>query len=187
MSSSLSLQDKIKRIIYKNNVGHKYFSGNPDHYQKDLCELRQDAINSSIENDLKEVFSVLDEANCDEGLPQRSTMFLFLGRLMHYEKITPELKSKVTAKVLSLCQSDEDFFDFIKYYTELRAYSKLPSSVEKLVRKFYNKKTPEELARSFAKFNSLHKWTHKDLIKLAHVKPETPCKSVLLICYIKNI
>ncbi|XP_076267705.1 RNA-binding protein Ro60-like [Rhynchophorus ferrugineus] len=186
LPSPLSLEDKVRRIIYKNNVGHTYFCGDPDRYQKDLCDVRLATINSSIANNLNEVFAVLDEANCDQRFPQRTTMFLFLGRLMHYDKLTPELKSKVTAKALSLFQTDEDFFDFIKYYTGLRTYSKLPSSVEKLVRKFYNTKTPEELARSFAKFNRLHKWTHKDLIKLSHVKPESPLKDKVIKYILKK-
>lgn len=178
--ATLSLEEQLKRIIYLNNAACHFFVGDPDTYQLDISEARRTSITQSIENKLQEMFSVLDAASADKNLPRRSIIFLVLGKLMHWENITPELKSKITAKVLELCQSDEEFFCFIKYYTQLRRQNKMPSSVEKLVRKFYMKKTPLELAQSVAKFNGLHKWSHKDLIKLAHVKSDTPLKNVVI-------
>lgn len=174
-SASLSLEERLKRIIYLNRVDPQFFVGNPDEYQKDLSEIRNTTMEEAIQNDLKLLFAIIDVANKDPHLPRRSIIFLVLGRL-HCKVITPEHKSKITAKVLELIQSDEDFFDFIKYYTQLREKSKMPSSMEKVVRKFYNNKSPAELAESVAKNNRMHKWSHKDLIKLVHVKADTPCK-----------
>ncbi|XP_030747696.1 60 kDa SS-A/Ro ribonucleoprotein-like [Sitophilus oryzae] len=186
MTSSLSLEDYLRRIIYVNNTHNDYYVGDPDKYRKEISSQRHSTIDSAIENELKEVFSVLDAANSDKNLPSRSTIFMFLGQLLHHEKMTPTLKSQVTAKVLQLCQSDEDFFDFIKYYTQLRKNCKLPSSVEKIVKKYYTKKSSLELAQSFAQFNSLHTWTHKDLIKLAHVKPDTTLKDAVIKYILKK-
>ncbi|CAG9769574.1 unnamed protein product [Ceutorhynchus assimilis] len=185
MTSSQSLEDRLKRLIYLNSADPQFIVGDPDVYQKNLGRSSIEACIDAIKNDLNEIFSILDAANKDNHLPRRSNLFFILANLAILEQIKPEQKSKITAKVLELCQSDEEFFMFIKYYTERKPKSKMPSSIEKLVRKYYTKKSPLELAQSVASCNKMHTWTHKDLIKLAHFKSDTPLKNVV-VNYILN-
>ncbi|XP_050308777.1 RNA-binding protein RO60-like [Anthonomus grandis grandis] len=180
-SSELSLSDRLKRAMYLNSVHPHFYVGDPDTYQRELSKLRMTTMKETVKDNLEELFRVLNMANKDPNLPRRSVMFNFLAKLyLEQFELGAEQKSKVTGRVLELVQTDEEFFTFIKYYTDISNKSKIPSSIEKIVRKFYDNKTPMELAESVSKSNGFKGWLHKDLIKLGHVKSETPLKNAVI-------
>lgn len=173
---SLTFEEKLKRIFYLNHIDSVFYVGNPDFYQVDISPLRRSTIQEVIQSDLKEFFAVLDIANKDKNIPRREIIFFVLGKLLNQGELTIEKKLQITAKIIEIIESDCDLFTFIKYYTQCKTKSKIPSSVQKIIRKYYSNKTPAELANCVAKVNRINKWSHKDLIKLAHYKSENPCK-----------
>ncbi|XP_066247165.1 RNA-binding protein RO60-like isoform X2 [Euwallacea similis] len=180
MTSSLSFEDKLKRMIYLNHIDPHFYIGDPDKYQLDMSLSRHDTMCQIIESDLREFFFVLDIANKDVNLPRRSIIFFILGKLIGTPELKPEQNQKISAKITELIQSSEDLFNFVKYYTKWKPASKIPSSVQKIIRRFYTNKTPNELANCVAEVQGMYKWSHKDLIKLAHFKSDSPLKNTVI-------
>lgn len=58
--------------------------------------------------------------------------------------------------------------------------TKLPNTVCKAITKFYLRKTPEDLVQTLSQCKRYHCWTHKDLIKLAHIKADDPGNNILM-------
>ncbi|ERL89628.1 hypothetical protein D910_06993 [Dendroctonus ponderosae] len=179
MIASLSLDQRLRRLIYMNSVMPEFHVGDPDIYQVHLSSLRLTVLQEALDDDLKQLFLLINKAMAKGGIPRRPIIFQLLALLMTNPEATADQKNRIMAKVLELSDNDKDFFGFICCYTRSRAGCKLPTSVAKGVRKFYGAKNPEELARSIAASERICGWSHKDLIKLAHVKPNSPLMSAV--------
>lgn len=180
MIASLSLDQKLRRLIYLNSAKPEFHVGDPNLYQVHVSALRLAILQEALEDDLKQLFQLLDKAIARGGVPRRPIIFQLLALLMTNPQTSADQKNRIMSKVLELSDNDHDFFGFVCCYTRNKTGCKLPSSVAKGVRKFYATKTPEELARSFAASERICGWSHKDLIKLGHVKPSSPRKSISL-------
>ncbi|KAJ8972271.1 hypothetical protein NQ317_018298 [Molorchus minor] len=125
-----------------------------------------------------DLLRIVSTVNEDIFIPHRCLIYHVLAFAITSEKIAEKYKSKITETIFTTCKSDKDFFDFIKFvssFRDLKKKSKLPHTVGKAVRKYYGMKSPMGLAGSYARYNSYHRWTHKDLIKLAHVQSPSHC------------
>lgn len=176
----LTSDDKLKQLIYLGDINGKYICGGPDFNKllqnKPIEELLKEVIKNSHENLLK----LLENASGDKLLPNRLQIFQLLAYVITFEEATPSIKSKLSSTALQLAKSDEEIAAFVQYSSIMRknktSKTKLPSSVRKIVAKYYEKKSAEDLAKSYVSSKSNHGWTHKDLIKYCHIKSDTPCK-----------
>ncbi|KAL1491591.1 hypothetical protein ABEB36_012166 [Hypothenemus hampei] len=189
-SPSLNLTEKLKRLVYLTKINPHFNVGDPDIYSYQISGRThtntpdsQSVFTELLDEDLNHLFVVLDTANKDPNLPRRSALFYILA-IMWQHDMKPHQKSKIAVKVIELIQCDEDFFTFIKYLVRCTKH-KMPSSIEKIARKFYTDKTPIELARSAAICPRMFKWSHKDLLILSHFKSDSLLKNVV-VNYILN-
>nr|XP_023012996.1 60 kDa SS-A/Ro ribonucleoprotein-like [Leptinotarsa decemlineata] len=179
-ASRLSNQEKLKRLIYVGNLTPKYFCGGPEKYYPDT-ERKMELINEMLASNHEDFLKVIVSASEDKLLPYRSQLFNLLGAALNAEAATADIKHEICSYVLNICKSDEDFFNFIKFTSSVRLdKSKLSTTVRKLIARYYIKKSALELAHSFVACKSWHGWTHKDLIKLVHIKPDTPLKNMVI-------
>ncbi|XP_060523546.1 RNA-binding protein Ro60-like [Cylas formicarius] len=185
--STLTERERLLRVLYINSANSSYAVGNIDLYKGFSSEATYSLIHEAVKTNLEGLLSLIQQANSDKNLPNRVILFYYLANILNLNDISDESKHRVTSLVLEICQSDQEFFDFIKYHSKTRLKkSKLSHTVIKAVGKFYNRKSPLELAQSYAKFNRYHKWSHKDLIKLAHVKSDTATKNIVINYILKQ-
>ncbi|KAJ8949561.1 hypothetical protein NQ318_016192 [Aromia moschata] len=187
-ASKLTNEDKLKRLIYLGNVDPKYISGGPDKYIP-VTKAKQELLDEFVKNSANDLLRIILSASEDKLIPHRATLYNILACAMANEGISEKSKPEISATVLKICRSDKEFFDFIMYVTSLRTDKcKLPPTAAKTVRKYYTNKSAQDLVNSYTKYNSYHSWSHKDLIKLGHVKSDTPLKNIVInyILFKKN-
>lgn len=87
-----------------------------------------------------------------------------------------EPKTKAAAyKILSsVCRIPTHLFEFVKYCEGESAGTGWGRAHRVAIGKWYNNfsKNPKKLAYLVTKYQTRHSWSHRDVIRLAHVKPE---------------
>lgn len=99
-----------------------------------------------------------------------------LWLLAHCAK-SSDLKTKeaVFSCLPALCDTGEELLTFIHFSEQI---SKLKGSTgwgraqRKAISKWYNSKSPQQLAATCTQFISRHGWTHRDVLRLGHVKAD---------------
>lgn len=170
-------EDKLKRLIYLCNVEGKYFCGSPEKNRPDRSKY-VDLLNNLLKNSHENLLRVLEDAYLDKFLPHKVQVFHLLATLLTLEGATEDIKPEISQVAEGLCKSDKDLFEFIKAVvsTQQKSKKKPPKTVGKIVARYYNNKSAEDLAKAYALQKSYHGWKHKDAIKFFHIKSDTICK-----------
>ncbi|EEZ97483.1 RNA-binding protein RO60 isoform X2 [Tribolium castaneum] len=168
MALGLSHEETLKRYLYTCSYYGAFITGNPDkHFGNSTGRLTFRWAKTAPEEFVKIITTVSEDAL----LVRRSNFFYLLAEGLLDKEVPSELKAEIKKLVFKLIKTDQDFFDFIKFYTTLRTNKpKISTTLRKMIIKFYQNKEPKEFAETVARQESYHGWTHKDLIKLTHFK-----------------
>jgi 60 kDa SS-A/Ro ribonucleoprotein len=78
--------------------------------------------------------------------------------------------------MLDVCHIPTHLFMFIQFYEKInkRLYNSTGwnSQLKNTISQWYLTKTPQELMYHITKYPSRYNWSHKDILKLAHIKPK---------------
>jgi len=89
--------------------------------------------------------------------------------------------------VVDICKTSFDLFNFVELYEGVnkKKYNSTGwnSGMKKMISKWYNSKTPYEIIHDIKKHD---KWSHKDVIRLAHVKAANKNINILLRYLVKG-
>ncbi|XP_044262085.1 60 kDa SS-A/Ro ribonucleoprotein-like [Tribolium madens] len=174
----LSSEETLKRYLYTSSYHGAFLAGNPDkHFSRFTGHLLFPWAKTAPEDFVKTITTVSEDAL----LVRRSNFFYFLAEALLDKNIPTELKTEIKKLIFKLIKTDQDFFDFLKFYTTQRSEKKkISTTLRKMIIKFYQNKEPKEFAETVAKQESYHGWTHKDLIKLSHFKcNNVACEPIL--------
>nr|CAH7755766.1 unnamed protein product [Callosobruchus chinensis] len=181
-ASKLSNEEKLLRLLYLGRIDAKYISGSSEKYESS-CQDKTDLFNNLLKTSHTVLLKQIEAVNNDKLIPHRSQLFSLLAFAICLPSTSNQIKPELCETVLKLCKTDRDFFDFIKFvslYRTISNKSKIPHTVAKHISKFYAQKSAQDLMKSFTTHKSYHKWSHKDLIKLGHVKTDDAVKQVLM-------
>lgn len=168
--------DLLKRFLYTGVVDN-YFIGpnirNPGKKKSWPSSFKDDFIRSVAEN--PNFPTIMDTANENVDLINRETLFTVIARILNCDSVHLEEKTAAKTMLFRYMKTDKDFFQFIKVYSNMLRKNKtnkkkFPTVLKKIARKWYEERTPKELATMVAKRLSYHKWTHKNVFKLCHIK-----------------
>lgn len=81
------------------------------------------------------------------------------------------------AAIPRVCRIGTHLFQFTEAIQELRGWSR---GLRNGVGKFYTGKTDQQLALQLIKYRQRNGWTHRDVLRLAHIKPTTDSQAQLL-------
>lgn len=101
---------------------------------------------------------------------------LILARCCCNRNIDSTIKHKFYSLATSLCKTPEDLFLFVFMYNKI--HKKLYNAngwtnyIKTFIRDWYNNKSIEQLMYDITTCSKKYTWEHKDLIRLAHVKPK---------------
>jgi 60 kDa SS-A/Ro ribonucleoprotein len=86
-------------------------------------------------------------------------------------------KQAAYAAISRVCRTGTHLFTFLENVQELRGWSR---GLRNGVGKFYSSKEDEKLALQLVKYRQRNGWTHRDALRLAHVKPTGEKQAALL-------
>ncbi|CAH1980455.1 unnamed protein product [Acanthoscelides obtectus] len=181
-ASKLSNEEKLLRLLYLGRLDAKYICGGFEKYESPSQD-KTDFFSELLKTSHTVLLKQLEAVNNEKLIPCRSQLFSILAFAVCLPTTSNQIKPELCGAVLKLCKTDQDFFDFIKFVSLYRTIcnkSKIPHTVAKHVSKFYTQKTAQELAKSYTMRKSYHKWSHKDLMKVGHVKADTIVKQALM-------
>lgn len=116
-----------------------------------------------------------------KALPQKNNCLMALAYCIR--RVRNEKLSEAVYKALpQLLVTDKDLFQFIEYATMLNVHDADTTTadaprpkgfgrgIRKALTQWYLQRSPMELVNMVGRNRGLHRWSHKDLICMAHVK-----------------
>jgi 60 kDa SS-A/Ro ribonucleoprotein len=85
-----------------------------------------------------------------------------------------ETRDAAYGALTGVCRIPTDLFAFQGYFADLKGSRTLGRKHRRGITNWYNSQTPDRLAFLVSKYQSRNGWSHKDLVRMAHVKPDTP-------------
>lgn len=165
----------LRNFLYVGNEEAMYISGDPEiygHYDLKKVESLFALFKSSNPD---RALNIIEIVNGENALPLRKTLFFTLAAALKYENLTPQMRNKIYSTALSMFKTSEDLFVFIKFVSKLNK-NKIPSGLQKIIKLYYSQKDPVVLSNEIVHNNGYFGWSHKDLIKLSHIKTDNECK-----------
>lgn len=78
------------------------------------------------------------------------------------------VKTAAYKGVSQVCRIGTHLFTFLQYIKDLKGFG---SGVKRAVARYYNSKSVDRLALDVLKYRQRNGWSHRDVLRLAHVKP----------------
>lgn len=82
----------------------------------------------------------------------------------------PETRHLALWHLHEVCRTGTHLFHFVEYVTKLRGWGR---GLKRAVAEWYERKTPDQLAYQLVKYQQRDGWSHRDLLRLSHPKPDT--------------
>lgn len=101
----------------------------------------------------------------------------------------PKTKAAAYGILLNVCRIPTHLFEFVSLCEAESAGTGWGRAHRSAINKWYNQfeKEPKRLAYLATKYKARHDWSHKDIIRLAHVKPKNNQMSFVIRYIIKNM
>lgn len=159
---------KLKRFLYLCSERSTYTASKRNNY--DFCQLNQvPSISELVSADKsKSIIELVKSVNKDPLCVRRETL-LFVLAVCARTCENVDLKNKAYDTVLNVCNSTQELFLFIKFAHSLN--KNFSHGLRRILRDYYLKREPAELANVITHCNSYYGWSHKDLINMVHLKP----------------
>lgn len=168
---------KLKRFFYTFSEEATFISGNAlTHNLLQKVLFIQKTLDSRFK---KALLNVIEEVEKGD-VPQRSSIILVLAVYLGAKNLSDSFRNEIYITVGNIIKDEKDIFLLLNLTGKVVEQKKVPSGMQKVITKFYNSKSPLDLAKMFAKSKGDYGWSHKDLIKLIHWKHSNSGKFFLL-------
>lgn len=158
--------NKLQRFLILGTSGGTYYIS-----EKDLTKQNVDNVIACIkENPVKVLDTILDVSVNNKAPKNDQAVFTLALLFVHGNA---EVKSKCSEALPLICRTGTHLFMFTYYISEMRS---LGRSIRKAISNWYAQDI-KKLEYQVMKYQSRqveksnNKWTHKDVIRMAHVKP----------------
>lgn len=114
----------------------------------------------------------------DAGRAPKNDPALFALALAMSPTDSPEIEARqyAASKLPVVARTGTHLFAFIEYATSLRGWGAILS---RAVKDWYASKSPRDLAYQLAKYQQREGWAQRDVLRLAHPKPEDEVRSAI--------
>lgn len=106
--------------------------------------------------------------------PRNDPAIITLALVLRYG--SDEDKRMVAQYVPSICRTGTHILHLAKYVDDMGAWGRAP---RRAISNWYTQMTPGRLAFQVAKYQNRDGWTHRDVLRLAHVKPSAENAAIL--------
>lgn len=157
---SVSDKSRLERFLILGTDGGTYYVG-----EKTLTEDNAGFVKGLILKDEKLVRETM-VAVADGNRAVRVSPAIFTAALLHTYGTDKEALRAVLPKVL---RTSTHLFEYAQYVKNLGGWGR---SKRNAVKDWYEGKTSDQLALQLVKYRQRNGWTHRDLLRLSHAKPE---------------
>lgn len=155
---------RLDRFLVLGTEGGSYYAS-----EKNLTKENVKAIKRLIETDGEWLVSRVVEVSQDGRAPKNDYALFALAAASTLGSIETR---RAAYKALPLvARIGTHLFHFIAYREQFAGWSR---GLRKAVADWYESKSIEDAAFQMAKYQSRDGWSHRDLLRLAHVKPSSP-------------
>ncbi len=149
---------QLKRFLVLGSSDGTYYVS-----KEELTERNMENIIELIKLDGKKVIDTIMEFK--DRVPKLSPSLYTLALVLTYGDI--ETKKYGYSKISQLCKTSFHLFEFMTYVQNLRGWSR---GLRNGVSEWFSNKNYENLRYQFIKYRQREGWTHRDILRLAHVK-----------------
>jgi len=106
-------------------------------------------------------------------------------------------KSSAYQQLVDIVHNADDFFDMLDSHFQVNKKTKSAGRVSAkwgmgrgmrtFIQRWYNKQDPYDLVMETCRVKKKHSWSHKDIIKLAHVKSSDKAVAVILMAIVQGL
>ena len=114
-----------------------------------------------------------------EGRAAKQNPIIFALALCAREK-DPETKKAAYEALSKVCRIPTHLFTFIEFSQALSIGTGWGRAHRRAIQLWYNSKQPKSLAIAVTKYRQRGGWSHLDVLRLAHIKPDSP--GVACVC-----
>jgi 60 kDa SS-A/Ro ribonucleoprotein len=180
----VSDMDSLRRFIVLGCEGGTYYAK-----EKDLKDQNVAVIDRMIqENRGVEVVELVKQYSVEGRTAKQNTILLALAICARQDD--KPTKSAAYAAVPDICRIPTHMFQFIEYAEkQSKDGTGWGRAHRKAVCNWYNsfKKNPKRLAMHVTKYRNRNGWTHRDLFRLSHPKPESDAIGCIIKYIIKGL
>ena len=158
---AVDIWTRVRRFLILGAEGGTYYIG-----ERKLIVENAKAINEALATDPAKLVGILVEVS-DQALAPKNDPAIFALALAASSKdiVVRKLAYDALPKV---CRTSTHLFHFLQAVNGLRGWSK---GLRKAVAAWYMRQRPEQLETQVIKYRQRDGWTHRDVLRLAHVKP----------------
>ncbi|KAL0275412.1 UNVERIFIED_CONTAM: hypothetical protein PYX00_003266 [Menopon gallinae] len=175
-----SPEQRLKRFLHYGTEVPSYQPGNrlmSDAYQP--TELP--CIDAMIANEkASDVVPCIVKAFSD-GYSAHPEMLIYALAYCAKQKSNPQLTAAAYKALNTVCTTPESLFLFVKFVKKLSPTKSVwGAGIRKAVKEWYLKKDAKTLAEIVTTRKKYHRWSHKDIMRLIHLKAPDPEKSAII-------
>ena len=156
---------RLERFLILGTDGGTYYVG-----ERDLTKQNVDFIREMIKRVPGTVLATTVEVS-KTGRAYRNEAAIFVLALLLSEDVPAEIKSSTVYAVESVCRTATHVYQLATFIEGLGGWGR---AKRRAVAKWFESKTPEQLAYQAVKYRQRNGWTQRDLMRLAHPKGVDP-------------
>lgn len=158
------------RFLILGSAGGTYYIG-----EKKLTADNAQSILACMAEDPNRLVDLIMEVSLAGRAPNNDPALFALALMATHG--TPEARANAYAALPKVARIGTHLFHFVAFVNELRGWGR---GLRAAVSRWYTSKPPRVLAEQLVKYQSRDGWSHRDVIRLAHPKPETPSQAHML-------
>lgn len=136
--------------------------------EQDLVKQNHSALLACIKEDGAKVVSVIEDVSLN-GRAYKNDPAVFALALVATHG-SAEAKAAAYAALPKVCRIGTHLFHFAEFVNSMRNWS---GGLRRAFARWYVDRKPEQLALQVVKYQSRDRWSHRDILRLAHVQPQT--------------
>jgi 60 kDa SS-A/Ro ribonucleoprotein len=169
----ISARERLRRFLVLGTEGGPYYTA-----QKALTVENAANIIALIKNwspnDLSPV-AIIAEISQSGVAPKNSPAIFALALCATYGDA--KIKAQAYGAIHLVCRTGTHLFEFVDCVNKLRGWSR---GLRNGVAKYYLRQKPDDLGYQLIKYRQRNGWTHRDVLRLAHVKAHHKPTDLLL-------
>jgi 60 kDa SS-A/Ro ribonucleoprotein len=159
-SYEVSKWDRLLRFLILGTEGGSYYQS-----ESVLTKENAQGILECIAEDANKTFETVFDVFSKNRAPKDNTVLFALALLCTIEN---SAKRKAMASISTFCTNGTKLFILCGYLKTLSGWGR---SLKRSIAAFYAEKNEEQLVYQILKYRSREGWTHKDVLRLTHLRP----------------
>jgi 60 kDa SS-A/Ro ribonucleoprotein len=166
----LSPMEQLKRFLVLGCEGGSYYATE----KAMTVDNAKNAIKAIQENGVEAVKLIVNVSENGRAPKNDAAIFALTLAMTFGNEAT---KKEAYDSIVKVCRTGTHLFTLCDNVQKLRGWSR---GLRTGVSKFYNNRKPEQLAMQLIKYRQRNGWTHKDVLRLSHVKAKDTATNELL-------